>query len=136
MGVERYLKWLSPYAGVNVRSLPLGRGKNIEEVKKEEAKRYIELLKGEKHVVVLHEKGKELSSVQFATRIKTWQNSSVKKVYFLIGGPYGFAEEILESGWELFSLSRLTFTHEMALLLLLEQLYRAETILKGKTYHY
>ncbi|OAA31063.1 50S rRNA methyltransferase [Kosmotoga arenicorallina S304] len=138
IGVEQYLKWVSPYATVKITTLPPGRGSNIEEIKKEEAKRYIGIIEVEKYakVLILDERGKIPTSVQFASKLKTWQNRSVKKVLFLIGGPYGFSREILEGGWELFSLSKLTFTHEMAVLLLLEQLYRAETIIKGKTYHY
>ncbi|RKX50361.1 MAG: 50S rRNA methyltransferase [Thermotogae bacterium] len=137
-GVERYLKWLSPYAVIKITTLPLGKGNNIEEIKKEEAKRYLSILEAEKyaHILILDERGEMPTSVQFASKLKTWQNRSVKKVFFLIGGPYGFSSEILRSKWELLSLSKLTFTHEMTVLLLLEQLYRAETILLGKTYHY
>ena len=137
-GVERYLKWLSPYAAVRITTLPLGKGNNIEEIKKKETRRYLSIIEAEKyaHVLILDERGKMPTSVEFASKLKTWQNRSIKKVFFLIGGPYGFSDEILKSGWELLSLSKLTFTHEMAELLLLEQLYRAETILQGKTYHY
>jgi 23S rRNA (pseudouridine1915-N3)-methyltransferase len=74
--------------------------------------------------------------MEFATFIKKWQNSGTRKLIFIIGGPLGFSDNVLSQNWKKLSLSRMTFTHEMALLVLLEQLYRAETINRGMIYHY
>ncbi len=79
--------------------------------------------------------GKLYSSEQWAKQIQSWQNTSKKEVAFLIGGPYGFSPKVFESCHEQWSLSPLTFTHEMAQLLFLEQIYRAMTIIRGEPYH-
>lgn len=136
-GVERYIKWLSPYGKVQLQYLPLGgkTDRNREEVKRKESRKYIELIDSRDTIVLLHEKGEEYSSQQFARKLETWQNEGVKLSFFL-GGPLGFSDEILSKDWLKLSLSRMTFTHEMAFLILLEQLYRAYSILGNKTYHY
>ena len=87
-------------------------------------------------VILLDEKGKEYSSVEFAKQIQKYLNMPSKKMVFIIGGPYGFAPEIKERANQTLSLSKMTFNHQMARLFFLEQLYRAMTILKGEPYHH
>lgn len=137
-GVEQYLKWIKPYHKIKITSFPLAgsTSANRDQIKKKEGERYLKALQNEKNVVVLHERGEELSSMEFATFIKKWQNSGTRKLIFIIGGPLGFSDNVLSQNWKKLSLSRMTFTHEMALLVLLEQLYRAETINRGMIYHY
>ena len=86
-------------------------------------------------VVLLDEKGKEYTSRQFSEKIDFWLNSSIKRINFLIGGAYGFSEEIYQRANEKISLSKMTFTHQMIRLFFIEQIYRASTILQGKPYH-
>ena len=86
-------------------------------------------------VIILDEKGKQFTSREFAQKIDVWMNSSVKKVHILIGGAYGFSEEIYSRANEKMSLSKMTFTHQMIRLFIVEQLYRADQILQGKPYH-
>lgn len=106
-----------------------------ELLKKEEAKLFNAYLETSDWIVLLDEKGKEYTSREFAKKIHSWQNNSLKKISFLIGGAYGFAEEIYAKSHEKISLSRMTFTHQMIRLFFVEQLYRADQILQGKPYH-
>lgn len=90
-------------------------------------------------VIALDEHGKELKSTEFAALIKENRDKSGPKqghITFIIGGPFGLPKAILTSADLNLALSRLTFTHEMVRPILLEQIYRAFTIIKGKTYHY
>ena len=83
---------------------------------------------------LLDVKGKEISSHQLAEKIENWQNRSVKEIAFVIGGQDGASGEVVEKADYSLSLSRLTLTHEMARVVLIEQLYRAYTIIKGFPY--
>ena len=105
-------------------------------LKKEEAKLFLQQIDSTDIVVLLDEKGKQFTSREFAAKINTWQNNSVKKIHFLIGGAYGFADEIYERANEKISLSKMTFTHQMIRLLLVEQIYRAFKISRGEKYHW
>ena len=87
-------------------------------------------------VLLLDEKGKEHSSLEFAKQMQKYLNMPGKRMVFIIGGPYGFAPEIKERAHQSLSLSKMTFNHQMAKLFFLEQLYRAMTILKGEPYHH
>ena len=86
-------------------------------------------------VILLDEKGKEYTSRQFSEKIDFWLSSSIRRINFLIGGAYGFSEEIYQRANEKISLSKMTFTHQMIRLFFVEQIYRASTILQGKPYH-
>ncbi len=99
----------------------------------EEGKKILEKLDkiNSKYVFVLSEEGKELSSVEFSQKLKKIE----QPVIFVIGGPYGLSDEAKKKADFLISLSKMTFTHEMARLFLVEQIYRAESIIDGKKYH-
>ncbi|MFV0305199.1 MAG: 23S rRNA (pseudouridine(1915)-N(3))-methyltransferase RlmH, partial [Moheibacter sp.] len=85
---------------------------------------------------LLDEKGKQMKSTDFSNKIQTIFNQSIKQVVFIIGGPYGFSDEIYQRANQKLSLSKMTFTHQMVRLFLVEQLYRAFAILHGKPYHH
>lgn len=104
-------------------------------LKKEEGKLFLNLIENSDTVVLLDEKGKQFTSHEFASKIDNWMTSSVKKVYIIIGGAYGFSEEMYERANEKMSLSKMTFTHQMIRLFFVEQIYRADQILQGKPYH-
>ncbi len=104
-------------------------------LKKEESKLFLQHADSSDLVVLLDEKGKQFTSREFAQKIDHWMNSSVKKVSFFIGGAYGFSDEIYQRANEKLSLSKMTFTHQMIRLFIIEQLYRADQILQGKPYH-
>lgn len=106
-----------------------------ELLKKEEAKLFLSHTENSDIVVLLDENGKQFTSREFAGKIDSWMNSSVKKVSFFIGGAYGFSDEIYQRANEKISLSKMTFTHQMIRLFFVEQIYRADQILQGKPYH-
>ena len=104
-------------------------------LKKEEAKLFNQNLENTDFVILLDEKGKEFTSREFAQKLNGYQNNSIKRICFLIGGAYGFSEEIYKRANEKLSLSKMTFTHQMIRLFFVEQIYRADQILQGKPYH-
>ncbi len=88
------------------------------------------------HVALLDEGGREFRSVEFAAHLGRRQNAGARRVVFVIGGPYGFSPAVYGRAAERVSLSRMTFSHQMARLFFVEQLYRAMTILRGEPYHH
>lgn len=136
--IAYYLPRISKHFNFEVIEIPdVKNAKNLSptSLKKEEAKLFLQYLENSDFVVVLDEKGKQYTSREFAAKIDLWQNQSVKKIYLLIGGALGFDEEILQRANEKISLSKMTFTHQMIRLFLVEQVYRADQILQGKPYH-
>lgn len=108
---------------------------NSDSLKKEEAKLFNNQIDGSDLVILLDEKGKQFTSREFSEKIDFWMGSSVKKINFLVGGAYGFSDEIYQRANEKISISKMTFTHQMIRLFFVEQIYRAATILQGKPYH-
>jgi 23S rRNA (pseudouridine1915-N3)-methyltransferase len=106
-----------------------------ELLKKEEGKLFLNFIENSDYVVILDEKGAQWTSRQFAGKIDQWMSGSIKKVVFIVGGAYGFSDEIYNRANEKISLSKMTFTHQMIRLFFLEQIYRADQILQGKPYH-
>lgn len=106
-----------------------------ELLKKEETKLFLQHIENSDITVLLDEKGKQFTSREFADKLQNWQNSSVKKINILIGGAYGFSEEMYAKANEKIALSKMTFTHQMIRIFIIEQLYRADQILQGKPYH-
>ena len=104
-------------------------------LKKEEAKLLLNGIEKSDYTVLLDENGKHFTSREFSQKLNHWMNTSVKKINFIIGGAYGFSEEMHAIANEKISLSKMTFTHQMIRLFFVEQLYRADQILKGKPYH-
>jgi 23S rRNA (pseudouridine1915-N3)-methyltransferase len=133
--IQEYLLRLKPYASVKILELspePFNDS-NRDKAKKAEGERILSAL--EKYagaeILLLHERGKEMDSVKLSEKLA----GANGKVVFAIAGALGFPEEVLAKYPQL-SLSKMTFPHELARLVLLEQIYRATTIIKGKTYHY
>jgi 23S rRNA (pseudouridine1915-N3)-methyltransferase len=106
-----------------------------ELLKREEGKLFLNFIENSDYVVILDEKGAQWTSRQFAGKIDQWMSGSIKKVVFIVGGAYGFSDEIYNRANEKISLSKMTFTHQMIRLFFLEQIYRADQILQGKPYH-
>lgn len=95
-----------------------------------------ELLEEQDVTIILSEDGKTMDSKVFAKALTTWSEHGQRELTFVIAGPFGFDRALLKHADHVLSLSPLTFPHKMAYMILLEQLYRAGTILAGKTYHY
>lgn len=138
-GIEIYTKRLKNYCSfemVTINVPKVVRQRSHNEQKMEEAKLILATILPEDQLVLLDEKGKEYSSVQFSNFIAQKQNASVKRLVFLIGGPFGFSESVYNRANFKISLSQMTFSHQMVRLFFVEQLYRAYSILKGEKYHH
>ena len=136
--VKYYQSRLPKYWNFEIIEIPdVINAKNLSPdlLKKEEGKLFLNLIENSDTIVLLDEKGTQFTSREFASKIDNWMNSSVKKVSLIIGGAYGFSEEMYERANEKMSLSKMTFTHQMIRLFFVEQIYRAEQILQGKPYH-
>lgn len=107
-----------------------------KELKEKEAGQVFEILKKNDYLIVLDEKGKMLTSIQLASFMQTKANESTKQLVFLIGGAYGLDEAIIKRANFVWSLSPLTFPHQLVRLILAEQVYRACTIIKNEKYHH
>ena len=136
--ISYYQNRLPKYWNFEIFEIPdVKNAKNLtpDLLKKEEAKLFIQNLENTDLVILLDEKGKEFTSREFAQKLNGYQNNSIKRICFLIGGAYGFSEEIYTRANEKLSLSKMTFTHQMIRLFFVEQIYRADQILQGKPYH-
>ncbi len=138
-GIDLYLQRLKNYTTMEVMTINVPknvRQKTVNEQKAEEAKLILQALLAEDVLVILDENGKEFNSVNFSKFIRQKQNASLKRLVFLIGGPFGFDQSIYERANEKLSLSQMTFSHQMVRLFFVEQLYRAYSILRGEKYHH
>jgi 23S rRNA (pseudouridine1915-N3)-methyltransferase len=138
-GIELYTKRLNNYARFDTLTINVPkaiRQRSVAEQKLEESKLIFKEVAAEDHLVILDEKGKEFTSQEFAKYLMKKQNESLKRLVFLIGGPYGFDETIYKRANFQLSLSKMTFSHQMIRLFFTEQLYRAYTIIKGEKYHH
>lgn len=136
--ISYYIKRLPKHWNFEIIEIPdVKNAKNLssELLKKEEARLFLNYIDRTDLVMILDEKGKQYTSREFSQKIDLWMNSSVKKIHLLIGGAYGFSEEIYTRANDKISLSKMTFTHQMIRLFIVEQLYRADQILQGKPYH-
>ncbi|WP_373707908.1 23S rRNA (pseudouridine(1915)-N(3))-methyltransferase RlmH [Kaistella sp.] len=136
--VKYYQNRLPKYWNFEIIEIPdVKNAKNLSPdlLKKEEGKLFLNHIENSDTIVLLDEKGKQFTSRQFASKIDNWMSSSVKKVSIIIGGAYGFSDEMYERANEKMSLSKMTFTHQMIRLFFVEQIYRADQILQGKPYH-
>ncbi|MDD5043195.1 MAG: 23S rRNA (pseudouridine(1915)-N(3))-methyltransferase RlmH [Patescibacteria group bacterium] len=135
--ISEYLKRLKPYAKINVcelKSEPFKRDSDKEKSKKVEAERIMDFLEKfpAEEVIILDERGKEFSSVEFAGYLENKNRHFI----FVIGGALGFDSAVLTRVGQKMSLSKMTLPHELARVVLLEQLYRAVMISTGRSYHY
>jgi len=136
-GVEMFRKRLSHYVPFKIETLPdLKKTRNLtmKEVQNQEAILMLKRLKSNDYVVLLDERGKEYNSISFAEHLNALEGR-VNHLVFVIGGPYGFSEEVYQRAQARISLSKLTFSHQLVRVIFMEQLYRAYTILKGEPYH-
>jgi 23S rRNA (pseudouridine1915-N3)-methyltransferase len=129
-----YLKRLGRFARVEITELRESAARNEREGIEDEGRRIISALRSDSLAVLLDVEGQEWSSTELAGEIERWQTGGIKEVAFIIGGPYGTSLEVARRAQVRWSLSRLTLTHEMARVVLLEQLYRAYTIVRGLPY--
>jgi len=136
-GIADYTKRLSRYLNVEIKTVKEGRFRKGEPdmvIIEKQSRDLLQSMEGA-YLVCLDRTGKQLDSTGLATLLENWEMQGQKKVSFIIGGPLGLSADALNRADLVLSLSPMTFTHEMARLLLLEQLYRACTIKAGEKYH-
>ncbi|NPD92753.1 23S rRNA (pseudouridine(1915)-N(3))-methyltransferase RlmH [Xylanibacter muris] len=137
-GINDYSERISHYMPFEIQYIPeLKNTRKLteEQQKNMEGELIMKVLHPSDTVVLLDEHGKEFRSVEYAEWLERKRNIS-RKLVFVIGGPYGFSEEIYNRANEKISLSKMTFSHQMVRLIFTEQLYRACTIIKGEPYHH
>lgn len=135
-GCAAYLHRIKKFTSLEIIELQEIKGQTQPKtIKAMEAEKVIAKLKPEDYLILLDEKGKNLSSVDFASYIQKKDNQAVRKLVFLIGGAYGFDEKLYERANDTISLSSMTFSHQLIRLIFMEQLYRAYTILHNFPYH-
>jgi 23S rRNA (pseudouridine1915-N3)-methyltransferase len=136
--IDEYITRLKPYAKVGLLEIPEEPFRDIsekEKIQEKEARKLLKHIPDGSFVIALHEHGKEYTSEKLAAFLKE-KSAQGDVITFLIGGPLGWHESVLQRAHLHLSLSRLTLPHQLARIVLLEQLYRAATIINGKQYHY
>ena len=129
--LQRYLKLKK----VTLSDIKNAKKLSNQEVKEKEGEKILAKLNPNDYLILLDERGKNLTSTQFARFMNQQLQQSYSKTVFLIGGAYGFAPKIYERANEQLALSKMTFSHQMIRLFFLEQLYRAMSILRNEPYH-
>lgn len=138
-GIDEYQKRLVHYLPFEFKIIPdLKNTRNLSEnqQKQKEGELILEKLKPTDTLILLDENGKEFSSVGFSKFMEQKMISGTRNLVFVIGGPYGFSEEVYKKAQGKVSLSKMTFSHQMIRMIFIEQLYRAMTIIKGEPYHH
>lgn len=138
-GITRYVERVKHYTPFEMLILPdvkRTKGFTPEVQKKAEAKLLLEQLVPSDIVCLLDENGTSFTSRAFANFITKTSNTGARRLVFIIGGPYGFDDEIYAKASYKISLSPMTFSHQMVRLIFAEQLYRAMTIIRGEPYHH
>jgi 23S rRNA (pseudouridine1915-N3)-methyltransferase len=138
-GMVNFSNRVKKYAAFDIISLPdIKNTRNMpaREQKIKEGDKILQFLGNDDFLVVLDEKGKEFSTLEFSSWLEKILILSKKRIVFAIGGAWGFSDEVFQKADLSISLSRLTFSHQVVRLLFLEQLYRAFTVIKGKPYHH
>lgn len=138
-GVDMFTKRIANYYPVEWLIIPMPKNAgslNDTELKKKEGELILQSLQKDDYLVLLDERGKQMTSEGVAGFIQARANESLKNVVFLIGGAYGVSEEIVQRANYKWSLSQLVFPHQLVRLILAEQVYRACTIIRNEKYHH
>lgn len=138
-GIDEYLKRLRHYVQFEIKYIDdIKNTKSISEQQQKqiEGQKILAMLDKTDIVILLDEHGKEYTSVEYSNYIQKRMLSGAKKVVFVIGGPYGFSNDVYARANDKISFSKMTFNHEMIRLIFTEQLYRAFTIINHEPYHH
>jgi len=137
--ITDYATRLKHYVKFELIIIPdLKNTKNVseKEQKTKEGELILKQVNTADHVILFDEMGKHLSSMEFSTFLQKKMNSGLKNLLFVVGGPYGFSEQVYARSNGKLSLSKMTFSHQMVRLFIVEQCYRAFTILRNEPYHH
>ena len=138
-GIEKYNSRIKRYHSYETLTIPdIKNSKNLSEAqqKSQEAIQILKNIQNTDVVVLLDEKGKEFNSKTFSRFVEDTMLQSVKQLIFVIGGPYGFDSTVYNRANRKIALSKMTFSHQLVRLIFAEQLYRANSIIKGEPYHH
>ena len=138
-GLDLYISRLKHYIPFTLTEIP--ELKNVSslsesQIKTKEGELILKLLRPSDDVILLDEKGKQYTSMEFSRLIQDKMTYSGRDIVFVIGGAYGFAPEVYDRASSKISLSKMTFSHQMVRTIFVEQIYRAFTIMKGEPYHH
>ena len=137
--IKSYQNRLMHYVRFSFEIIPdLKNSKNLSEKlqKEEEGKIIISKISNSDRLILLDENGQEMNSVGFSNFLQKQMDSGLKRLVLVIGGPYGFSEDVYKKSSSKLALSKMTFSHQMVRLFIIEQLYRSFTILKNEPYHH
>ncbi len=137
-GIKMYLQRIKRFVDFEIITIPdLKNTKKLNpvQIKEKEGSLILKQLKTNDFLILLDEKGKSLNSVEFAGFISNKQDAGTKQLSFVVGGAYGFSQDLYKRANYLLSLSAMTFSHQIIRLFFMEQIYRAYTIIKGLPYH-
>lgn len=130
--LKRYMK----FEVIELSDIKNAKKMSFQEIKNKEGVQILSKIKNDERVFLLDEKGKEYDSKGFSKFIQKQFNIGGQGITFVIGGPYGFSEEVYQRAKGKVALSKLTFSHQMIRMFFIEQLYRSMTIIKGEPYHH
>lgn len=137
--IGEYKSRLTHYVPFEMEVIPdIKNAKNLSEAqqKEKEGELILKAVQPGDHLVLLDDKGKEYTSMQFSAYIEKKMHTVPRRLVFVVGGPYGLSEAVYKAASEKISLSRMTFSHQMIRLIFIEQIYRAMTILSHEPYHH
>ena len=133
---EKRLKHYTKFEEIIIPDVKQSGKLSESELKKKEGQLILAKLENSDHVILLDDKGKSYSSVEFANFLQQKMNTSLKSLVFVVGGAFGFSDELYQRANSKISLSKMTFSHQMIRLIFKEQLYRGFSILRGEKYHH
>jgi len=137
--IEEYQNRLKHYIKFELEIIPdIKNVKNLSELqqKEKEGELILKKLQNTDVLVLLDDKGKQFTSIEFSKYLQKKMNAGLKQLVLVIGGPYGFSNAVYQKSQGKISLSKMTFSHQMIRLFIVEQLYRGFTILKNEPYHH
>ena len=133
---ENRLKYYTKFEEIVVPDVKQSGKWSESQLKKKEGQLILGKLENSDHVILLDDKGKSFSSIDFANLLQQKMSSSLKSLVFIVGGAFGFSHEVYQRANSKLSLSKMTFSHQMVRLIFKEQLYRGFSILRGEKYHH
>ncbi|MDB2631528.1 23S rRNA (pseudouridine(1915)-N(3))-methyltransferase RlmH [Flavobacteriaceae bacterium] len=137
--IQNYEARLRHYVSFSIDVIPdLKNTKNLSELvqKEKEGALILSKISNTDRLFLLDDKGTTMDSVAFSQFLQKQMNSGLKQLVFVVGGPYGFSDEVYKKAQDKISLSKMTFSHQMVRLVAIEQIYRAFTILRNEPYHH
>ena len=130
------VRFYTPFEVVEVPGLKNTKALSVEQQRDKEGELLLKTIEPTDVVVLLDDKGRQMTSVEFAAWIEKHKQASARRLVFVVGGAYGFSRAVYDRANALLSLSKMTYSHQMVRLVFVEQLYRAHTITAGEPYHH